>query len=130
MPSGSKNETPPRRFLIVDDHASFRKTIRAFLPAGQVSDCTDGSEVVARYAAEQPDWVLMDIEMAGLDGLSATRQLRQRFPNARVIIVSNHADEEFRAAACELRTRGFVHKEHLEEIARIIDGDNAPEVFP
>lgn len=125
MPTGHPNETRPQRFLIVDDHASFRKTVRAFLPAAAISECSDGSEVVDRYAAELPDWVLMDIEMRGVDGLSATRELRRKFPDARVIIVSNHSEEEFVAAARELGTRGFVHKEHLEQLAQIIDGDES-----
>ena len=110
----------PRKFLIVDDHAAFRQTIRAFLPQGEVTECADGRDVLANYAAAHPDWVLMDIEMPGVDGLAATRLLRQFYPEARVIIVSNHSEEEFRAAARELGTCGFVQKEHLEELAALI----------
>jgi two-component system response regulator DegU len=112
--------TGTRKFLIVDDHAAFRQTLRAFLPAGVVTECADGRDVIARYAAERPDWVLMDIEMPGVDGLTATRQLKQRFPEAQVIIVSHHGEEEFRSAARDLGTLGFVHKEHLEELRQII----------
>jgi len=110
----------PTKYLIVDDHAAFRKTIREFLPAGVVSECADGREALGRYAAERPDWVLMDIEMEGLDGLTATNELKRRFPEARVIIVSNHGEEEFRQAARDLGVCGFVHKEHLEELSPLI----------
>ena len=111
---------PPTKYLIVDDHAAFRKTIREFLPAGVVIECADGREVLDCYAAEHPDWVLMDIEMGSLDGLTATRQLKARFPEARVIIVSNHGEEEFRQAARDLGACGFVHKANLEDLSSLI----------
>ena len=76
------------KFLIVDDHAGFRRTIRAFLPAGIVVECEDGAEVLARYAAEQPDWVLMDIEMRGMDGFTAARKLKEKFPDASLTVES------------------------------------------
>jgi DNA-binding NarL/FixJ family response regulator len=120
MSSEYQGRTETRKFLIVDDHAAFRQTLRAFLPAGAVTECADGGTVLACYAAERPDWVLMDIEMAGTDGLSATRHLKARFPEARVIIVSNHAEAEFRRAAEQLGACGFVHKEHLELLSPII----------
>ena len=51
----------------------------------------------------------------------ATRQLKQRFPDARVIIVSNHDGEDFRKAAQALGVCGFVHKAHLEQLQAIIE---------
>ena len=120
MSSEYQGRTGTRKFLIVDDHAAFRHILRAFLPAGAVAECADGGAVLACYAAERPDWVLMDIEMTGTDGLSATRQLRDRFPEARVIIVSNHAEAEFRRAAEQLGACGFIHKEHLEQLSPLI----------
>ena len=120
MSSGYQGRTGTRKFLIVDDHAAFRQTLRAFLPDSTVLECADGSQALALYAAERPDWVLMDIQMPGLDGLTATRRLKERFPVARIIIVTNHAGEEFRAAAREAGADGFVHKEHLEELPAMI----------
>ncbi|MBL9171054.1 MAG: response regulator transcription factor [Verrucomicrobiales bacterium] len=119
------NSTPrtagrPIKFLVVDDHAGFRKTLRAFLPSGSVTECGSGLEALVLYAAEQPDWVLMDIEMPVMDGLTATRELLARFPKARVILVSNHDGEEFHLKARELGSYGFVHKSHLEEVPRLI----------
>jgi DNA-binding NarL/FixJ family response regulator len=58
--------------------------------------------------------------MPGTDGLTATRQLKDRFPEARVIIVSNHGEAEFRRAAEQTGVCGFVHKEHLEQLAPLI----------
>ena len=104
----------------MDDHAAFRRTIRPFLPAGTVVECADGCEAVAACAAERPDWVLMDIEMPGMDGLTATKELKKRFPETQIIIVTNHGEEEFRAAARELGALGLVLKEHLQELMPLI----------
>ena len=120
MPAGFDHDCGTTKFLIVDDHAGFRQTIRTFLPAGKVIECGDGNAAVAACAAEHPDWVLMDIEMPGLDGLSATRELKKRFPDLQIIIVSNHGEEEFRAAAMELGVTGFLLKDHLQELAPMI----------
>ena len=120
MPDKAQSAAARGKFLIVDDHAAFRQTLRAFLPDSTVLECADGLEVLALYTAERPDWVLMDIQMPGLDGLTATRRLKERFPEARIIMVTNHAGEELRAAAREAGADGFVHKEHLEELPAMI----------
>ena len=120
MPDNAQSATARGKFLIVDDHAAFRQTLRAFLPDSTVLECADGREVLALYAAERPDWVLMDIQMPGLDGLTATRRLKEKFPVARIIIVTNHAGEELRVAAREAGADGFVHKENLEELPAMI----------
>lgn len=120
MESGTHTGMDSLKFLILDDHAGFRRTIRAFLPEGVVTECGDGREVLECYAIEHPDWVLMDIEMSGVDGLTATRQLKEQFPEARVIFVSHHGEEDFRVAARDPGAHGFVKKDHLAEISTII----------
>jgi DNA-binding NarL/FixJ family response regulator len=121
VPTFRPTEPPTlRKFLIVDDHAGFRRTLRAFLPAGRVVECADSRDALGCYRAEQPDWVFMVIELPGLDGLAVTRQIRERFPTARVVFVSQHTDEQFRAAARTLGARGFVQKEHLSELRPLL----------
>jgi two-component system, NarL family, response regulator YdfI len=120
MFDGIRSECERRKFLIVDDHAAFRQSIRPFLPAGTVVECGDGSEALAAYAIEHPDWVLMDVEMPGMDGLTAIRELRQQFPDVRIIIITNHGEEDLRAAAMDLGAVGFLLKEHLADLAPII----------
>jgi DNA-binding NarL/FixJ family response regulator len=72
-----------QNFLFVDEHAGFRRTIRAFLTEGAVSECSDGRDVPKCYAIEHPDRVLMDIEMSGMDRLTTTRRLPRKFPETR-----------------------------------------------
>ena len=111
----------------MDDHAGFRKTVRDFLPREvvEVVECADGAEALAAYAANQPDWTFMDIAMPGLDGLSATRAIRERFPNARIIILSNHDLPEMREQALEVGACAFVSKENLWEINRTLEALSA-----
>ena len=56
------------------------------------AECDDSADTLAVHEQLQPDWVLMDIEMSRMDGLTATRNIVQAFPNAKVVIVSKHSD--------------------------------------
>ena len=63
--------------LIVDDSPQFRALIRTVLAGlvDEVNECADGDEAVAAYGAQRPDWVLMDLQMARMGGLEATRRI-------------------------------------------------------
>jgi len=107
--------------LIVDDSAAMRRCIRDVLPStDEKFECSDGAEAIRAFAAHHPDWVLMDIEMKKLDGLSAARQIRADWPEARIIIVTAHDRRRFREAASQLKVDGYVLKDHLEEINQIV----------
>jgi CheY-like chemotaxis protein len=108
--------------LIVDDNASIRRMIKTLVGdlAGQVYECRDGAEALAAYARHQPDWVLMDIKMNGMDGLTATRKIKADFPEARIVIVTNLNDADFEAAACDAGACGYVVKDNMLELRRIL----------
>jgi DNA-binding NarL/FixJ family response regulator len=109
------------KILIVDDSAAMRRCIAQLLPAtDEKFECSDGKAAVAGFAAHKPDWVLMDIEMPGLDGLGAARQIKKQSPEARIIFVTAHDRPRLRAAALELNAAGFVLKDNLEEINHIV----------
>jgi DNA-binding NarL/FixJ family response regulator len=110
------------RLMIVDDNPDMRRLIKSLIGdlAEVACECSDGSEALRAYRAHQPDWVLMDIEMAKVDGLQATRQIIAAFPEARVVIVSQHPhpdwrEEARRAGACE-----YLLKENLFEVRRLL----------
>ena len=86
--------------LIVDDSPPFRALFKSVLAglADDVTECADGDEAVAAYAARRPDWVLMDLQMARVGGLEATRRLLAADPTARVLIVTDYDDGHWRAA--------------------------------
>jgi len=104
--------------MIVDDHPSFRELLRVALqPLGvKVVECADGREAVERYAETLPDCVLMDVEMKGLDGFGATALIRERFPQARIVILTQHNDPEFQAAARETGVCDYLLKEDLSQL--------------
>jgi DNA-binding NarL/FixJ family response regulator len=109
--------------LIVDDNPQFRELIRTVL-AGLVDDvneCADGDEVVAAYKARRPDWVLMDLQMARVGGLEAIRRLLAADPTARVLVVTDYDDVHWRAAALEAGARGYVLKDNLLDVRRLLE---------
>ena len=110
------------KLLIVEDQAEMRRLLKRLLAdvAAEISECEDGSEALRSYAATQPDWVLMDIEMKSVDGLTATRQLLAAWPEARVVIVTSHDNEALRAEAQRAGACGYVLKENLLEVRRLL----------
>jgi CheY-like chemotaxis protein len=108
--------------LIVDDSERMRRMIKSLVKGivAQVYECSDGSEASDAYRNHHPDWVLMDIEMKEMDGITATRQIKTAFPEARIVIVSNYDSDDLRRAASDAGACGYVVKENLIEVRRIL----------
>jgi CheY-like chemotaxis protein len=109
--------------LIVDDNATVRRLIRQAIgqSAADFVECADGADAVAAYETCQPDLVLMDIHMPRMDGLAATRQLRLRYPEARIVIVTDYDDDDLRSAAKDAGACGYALKQNLTELEALID---------
>jgi two-component system response regulator DegU len=91
------NEERAPRLLLVDDHKLLRQGLRrAVEDAGfdVVGEAGDGEEALRLAVDLRPDLVLMDVTMPVLDGIEATRRLRQSAPEARVVILTMHGEEE------------------------------------
>jgi CheY-like chemotaxis protein len=110
------------KLLIVDDHTRTRQWLRSSLAgcAREISECSDGAQAVRMFTTEQPDWVLMDIEMKGMDGLTATRLILKDFPNARIVVVTSHATSRIRDAALAAGAVRLVDKEDLWQLPTIL----------
>ncbi|HSQ75429.1 MAG TPA: response regulator transcription factor [Bacteroidota bacterium] len=108
--------------MIVDDNPAMRSMIRRVLNAvpSDIIECADGNEAVLRYSAASPDWVLMDLQMPGLDGLEAMRRIRSVDSEARFVVVTAFDDPDLRAEALDLGAKGYVLKDDLPELNRII----------
>ena len=115
--------------LIVDDSQPVRELIKMTLAgvAEIVGECTDGSEALAAYEKLRPDWILMDIDMKDLDGISATRQITAAHPEAKIMIVTDYNDDELRRAARAAGAVDYVVKEDLLNILDIIGSKDSPE---
>ncbi|MDP6779398.1 MAG: response regulator transcription factor [Candidatus Latescibacteria bacterium] len=105
----------PIRVVIADDHALVRSGIRALLEAAAdihvVAEAGDGREAVAQVQSHEPDVVLMDVAMPGLNGFDAALRVREDAPETRVIILSMHTSEEYVLRALRVGASGYLLKE-------------------
>jgi DNA-binding NarL/FixJ family response regulator len=85
------------RVLIADDHRLFREALRTVLEreCEVVGEAASGEEAVALAARIRPDIVLLDVGMPGVGGLNAAHRLAKQAPSAKVVILSQHEDEEY-----------------------------------
>ena len=77
------------------------------------------------YGTHRPDWVVMDVSMEPVDGIAATRQIIQAFPDARVVMVTQHADVSLRDAAHEAGACGYLLKDNLLDVRRFLEAQSA-----
>lgn len=112
------------RLMIVDDNIAIRRILRILCTpfAKDILECTDGTEAVKNFSDFHPDVTLMDLEMKGMDGITATRSLKQREPGSFVIIVTNYSDDTFRKAASNAGADAFFSKEKLEDLVTFLEG--------
>lgn len=107
------------RILLVDDHQLVRVGMRTLLSAlpdiTVVGDTGDGRSALESIAALEPNIVLMDISMPGLNGLEATVRIAKEFPLSRVIILSMHANEEYVLQALRAGAAGYLVKNAAPE---------------
>lgn len=111
------------RLLVVDDNPRVRRTIREVVsPLDPViAECEDGDEVLARFEAFSPDFVLMDLRMARMDGIAAAVALLAAHPAARIIAVSDHDHDDVRRAARQAGMEAFVAKSDLLQLGRLLE---------
>lgn len=100
------------KVLVVDDQPRARKSIEALLAtwplAGQVREAANGREAVRLVEESQPDVVLMDVRMPELNGIEATRLIKARWPQVKVIVLSMYP--EYAADALEAKADTFFSK--------------------
>ncbi len=118
-------ETSNIRIVVADDHALFRGGLDAlFLSVPDtevVGEAATGEEAVARAADLQPDVVLMDIQMPGINGIEATRTIVRDSPHIGVIVVTMFEDDDSVFAAMRAGARGYVLKgADQDEILKVI----------
>lgn len=106
---------PTTRVIIVDDHRLVRAGLRMLLTEmpgiAVLSEAADGHEALAACDTERPDLVLMDIAMPGMSGLEALRELKNRHPTTRVLMLSMLASEEHVLQALRLGASGYLLKD-------------------
>ncbi|KQL39974.1 chemotaxis protein CheY [Bacillus sp. FJAT-25509] len=103
------------RIAIVDDHKLFREGIKRILDFEEsfdvVAEGSDGTEVVGIMDQHQVDVLIVDINMPTMNGVTATKALLEKYPDAKVIILSIHDDESYVTHVLKVGARGYLLKE-------------------
>ena len=117
--------------LIAEDNPLMKKMLHNLVADLDelILECTDGEEACRLYKQHCPDWVLMDISMQVMDGLTATRQIVSQCPSAKVIIITSHNDVATRARAFEAGAYGFVVKDDLLPLRPLISNFQPEQVY-
>ena len=123
------------KILIVDDHIVVREGVRRLLSAldgAEVSEASDGAEALALFRKEQPELVLLDLNLAGIGGLELLRRLMAEAPSVRVVVFSMHAEPIYASRALRLGARGYVSKsagadELIAAVKRVAEGGHYVE---
>src|SRR5215204_4804966 len=106
------------RIVVADDHTLFRQGLRRVLqeqPGWEVvAEANDGAEAVRRTLELEPHVAILDIAMARLNGVDATRQIVRRLPEVRVLIVSMYSDEVFVTQALQAGAHGYLLKDSAD----------------
>jgi DNA-binding NarL/FixJ family response regulator len=111
--------------MLADDHRMIREGLRRSLSElgfTVVGEARNGSEALDLAAALRPDVVLMDVTMPELDGVEATRQIKARQPEVRIVVLTMHADHDILTQAIRAGANGYLVKDcSTDEIAMAID---------
>lgn len=121
--AGCMAKRTPIKLLVVDDHAAFRATVRQMFEGLNVAiiEADSGEEALRLFAAEHPDWVVMDLRMPGMGGIKATEAIHDLDTSARIIVISQFTEPEWNEQARRAGATDFVSKEHLAQLVGIID---------
>ena len=122
------------KVIICDDQAIIRDGLEMLLKlekdinvAGQAQD---GTEAVTLVDKTRPDLVLMDLKMPGLNGIEATRQIRTRYPQVKVLVLTTYDDDEWVFDAIRAGASGYLLKDTpREEVIKAIKGTAAGKTF-
>jgi two-component system response regulator DegU len=119
------------KIVIIDDHQLFREGVKRILEFEKsfqvVAEGDDGSDALGLVQEYQPDVVIMDINMPQMNGVEATRELVEQYPNTKVIILSIHDDENYVTHALKTGAQGYLLKEMdadalIEAVRVVADG--------
>ena len=102
------------KVLLVDDHAVVRSGLSKFLMVNEdmelVGEAGDGTEAVRMVSLRKPDVVLMDLMMPGVDGITATREIHQKFPQVKVIALTSFSEQNLVQGALQAGASGYLQK--------------------
>jgi DNA-binding NarL/FixJ family response regulator len=115
----------PIKVLIADDHVFYREGVRAFLSNSPeinvVGEAGNGDETFAKTVELQPDVILMDLKMPGMNGIESTRHIHETYPKIGVLVLTMFDDDDSVFAAMRAGARGYLLKDaDKDEVVRAI----------
>lgn len=119
------------RIVIIDDHQLFREGVKRILQFEEqfevVAEGADGNEAIVLVEKYRPDLVIMDINMPNINGVEATRQLIDTYPDTKVVVLSIHDDENYVMHALQSGASGYLLKDMdadtlIEAVKVVADG--------
>ncbi len=122
------------RLVIADDHNLAREGLRDMLADEPdlevVGEATNGREAVALCSRLRPDLVLMDVRMPQMDGLAATREVKQRFPQISVVMVTMHENPDYLFEALKAGAAGYILKDAAQQeivaaVRQVLSGESS-----
>ncbi len=120
------------RVMLAEDHSMVRQGLKQLIELESdikvVAEAANGEEAVSYFFIEQPDIVLMDINMPKLNGLQALEAIKQKNPDAKIIMLTIHQDREYLFKALQLGANGYVLKDAdgavlVEAIRKVYQGE-------
>lgn len=121
------------KILIVDDHEVVRDGLKnIFTSLDNISvtgEAGNGEDAVKMYSSLKPDLVIMDISMPGMNGIEATRIIKEKDPEAKILILTMHDNQEYLNQIIRSGAKGFILKntdkeELLDAVKTVASGDN------
>lgn len=122
------------KVLVVDDHPVVREGVRLFLEGDEefeiVGEAENGEEALEKVEELKPDVVLMDLKMPGMGGVEATRKIKSKFPEVKILVLTVYMEDEYVKEALRAGAQGYLLKEaSQEELKRAIRLVNRGESY-
>jgi CheY-like chemotaxis protein len=107
--------------LIIENNSEMRRLIRSFVAdsGAEICECDDAAESF-RLCAENPEWILFNLEIKETDGIGTIRQIKRHWRAAKIVAVTSYDEAELRAAARAAGAVAYVLKEDLSELRRLV----------